>query len=202
MEISLELVKEFLQKYGYNWSGYAGGQDSLYFTVSEYKLEKAKTFSEVCNSSNSGKTFFYFGDKTPTDSFIFVEEKSPNVILISLTPTEFIIYNRVKNDTTAYSSSFEYKDYHWAPHQHLTKDWVKFLIKRVPKYKTYLLETINSKRLKIVKDVETSATYYDHEIEKLQCQKTKIIEEAEQKLNDISKLEQLLNSAVQDDITK
>ncbi len=194
MKIELEFLKEFLEKYGLKWSGYACRLDDLHQACNTYTLKYAQSFEKDINcpyNSNLSVVFLYFGVGDGYNS-IHIRRPDENLLVFKINEARFTIYDEKPNPEPSGWGDYDYDPYVWVLKKDLSKEWIKFLLQKVPNYKAHIYASIANNKQEILNSLTYRLKYKDEQIKRISNEKEQAKQSAKEEIIKLEKIKQLV----------
>ena len=161
MNITIEHLQEFLQKYNINWSGY------YCTTQNTHIFNKADSFNDLTSSKwEPSFVRLYFGHPEETVAGVIRADDEASIHSFYIGDTTFQLLEKSNNEEN------------YVIKKDLSREWIKFLLEKVPNYKNEVLEKCNNRYLEISNTLYASITEIESQIAMLNEQKTLAHKEA------------------------
>lgn len=194
MKIELELLKEFLEKNGLKWSGYACRLDDLHEACNTYTIKYAKSFERDINcpyNSRFSVVFLYFGNDNDS---IYIRRPDEKLLVCKINEARFTLYEEKPNpEPSGFLGGFDYDQYVWELKKDLTKEWIKFLLLKVPNYKAHIYSMCAHNKQEIINTLTYRLKSKDEEINRLMCEKEKAKQSAKAEILKIENFKKMLD---------
>lgn len=197
MNLKLGHVSAFLGLNGYEWENpqYYSREYMYLHSVYAYGVYKAKNFFDIkcCPNTDDNVVMLYMGDPEDVVSGGINKNNIKNFLYVDISETSFKIVEKVVEPCFG---DIDDKCYSFKVVKDLSRDWIKFMLKKEGlSYKNYLMETIEKRKSGIKDSLNYTRKSISKDISKLREKRANAIKQAKESTQQLNNLEKLILDA-------